>query len=260
MRRKLIAANWKLHHGPGPASDLARAVRAGVARGDTTGREVALFPPYVSLEAVRREIEGSSVRLGAQNVYWEERGAYTGEIAPSMLVESGCRFAIVGHSERRLLFGEDDVVVAKKASACLRAGLVPVVCVGERLEERDASRAGDVVRRQLRAVLDRLPPGDDEFVIAYEPVWAIGTGHVASPHQVAEMHGRVRELLCDGLGKERGAETLILYGGSVKPDNAAGLLELEDVDGALVGGASLSAEAFLPIVFWDSTLPSEQGE
>jgi triosephosphate isomerase len=260
MRRTLIAGNWKLHHGPGPAADLARAVRTGVARHEGADRDVALFPPYVSLEAVRREIQGSTISLGAQNAHWQESGAYTGEVAPSMLIETGCRFAIVGHSERRLLFGEDDAVVARKTSACLRAGLVPVVCVGEKLAERDAGREGEVVRRQLGAVLDNLPTGETEIVVAYEPVWAIGTGRVASPEQVADMHGMVRGFLCDGLGRERGGDTLILYGGSVKPDNAAALLELEDVDGALVGGASLSADTFLPIVFWDSTLRTERGE
>jgi triosephosphate isomerase len=260
MRRKLIAGNWKLHHGPGSAATLARTVRDGMRGRDMRNRQVVLFPPYVSLEAVRKEIEGSPLGLGAQNVHWEERGAYTGEIAPSMLTEAGCRFAIVGHSERRQLFGEDDVTVAKKASACVRAGLSPVVCVGEKLEERDAGRADEVVRRQLRAVLEQLPSGGTEVVIAYEPVWAIGTGRVASPHQVAEMHATLRGLLCEGLGEERGAATLILYGGSVKPDNAAGLLELDDVDGALVGGASLNAEAFLPIVFWDTTLALKEGE
>jgi triosephosphate isomerase len=260
MRRKLIAGNWKLHHGPSAAADLARSVREGIARHEGADRDVALFPPYVSLEAVRREVGGSSIAVGAQNVHWEESGAYTGEVGPSMLVEAGCRFAIVGHSERRVIFGEDDEVVARKASACLRAGLVPVICVGEKLEERDAGRAHDVVRRQLGTVLDALPAGPYEVVIAYEPVWAIGTGRVASSDQVADMHATLRGLLLDRLGRERGDGTLILYGGSVKANNAAGLLELDDVDGALVGGASLSPEAFLPIIFWDGTLRTEQGE
>jgi triosephosphate isomerase len=255
----LIAGNWKLNHGPAAAAALAAEISMRVAE-DPAQRDVVLFPPFISLAAVREELRGGPVRLGAQNVYWEDRGAFTGEVSPSMLIEAGCHYVIVGHSERRSYFGEDSEGVARKVAAALGAGLTPIVCVGEGLDDRDAGRATDVVRRQLQPVLDVLPPSGSEVVIAYEPVWAIGTGRVASAEQVQHMHAEVRALLRDALGDERSGRTPILYGGSVKGENAPGLLGLPDVDGALVGGASLKAETFLPIVFWDTTLPSEGEE
>ncbi len=258
MRASLIAGNWKLHHGPGRAAELARTIGQAVG-GCREGRYVALFPPFVSLQAVRAGIEGSPVRLGAQNVFWENKGAFTGEISPVMLVEAGCEYVIVGHSERRTIFGEDDCAVARKTAAAIEAGLTPIVCLGETLDQRDHGRAAEVVRRQLEPVLDTLPAGALDVVIAYEPVWAIGTGRVATVSQVEEMHSILRSLVREGAGGEAADRTLILYGGSVKPENVASLLELDDVDGALVGGASLKAETFLPIVFWDANLRSRGG-
>ena len=236
----LVLGNWKLNtsltEAVTLASDVVRATES-----DATSVDVGLCPPYVWLEAVAERLRGSAVTLGAQSVSAETEGAFTGEVSASMLAEIGCRTVIVGHSERRALYGESDAIVAAKLAAVQRAGLLPVVCVGETLEQRDAGDAEAVVLSSLRASTDgAMGP----FVVAYEPVWAIGTGRTASPEQAGAMHDAIRTSL-SAAGVD---PTPILYGGSVKPDNAALLFEQPAIDGALVGGASLDAGAFAAIV------------
>lgn len=240
----LVAGNWKMN------TDLAEAVRlaSGVARaadGDESVA-VAICPPFVSLEAAAEVTRDTSVRLGAQHMHDEENGAFTGEISAPMLASVGCHYVILGHSERRQLFGETDEGVNRKVHAALRHGLVPIVCVGETLDERKAGDEETVVGRQLDAGLDGVTvDAADGIVIAYEPVWAIGTGETATPEQAQAMHGFIRRRLAD-LGLPEGTD--ILYGGSVKPHNAAELFAQPDIDGGLIGGASLDADSFSAIV------------
>ena len=223
------------------ASDVARAVEAEESR-----VSVGMCPPTVWLEAVAERVRSSSVWVGAQNVHPEVSGAFTGEVSIPMLQEVGCTAVIVGHSERRQLFGETSPFVARKVRAALAGGLVPILCVGETLDERDAGRAQRVVLDQLDASLEGVADVQSgRFVVAYEPVWAIGTGRTASPEQAQEMHGALREHLATRMP---GVDVPLLYGGSVKPDNAAELFRQPDIHGGLIGGASLSAESFLAIV------------
>jgi triosephosphate isomerase len=243
-RTKLIAGNWKMHKTLAEARDLAREIVQGV--GPQTRAEVVLAPPYTALSAVAAEISGSKVLLAAQDTFWEEKGAFTGAIAPGMLADVGCTYVIVGHSERRQHFGDDDEAVNRKVHAVLAAGLKPIMCVGETLAEREAGKTFAVVETQVLNGLAGFPVSERErLVIAYEPVWAIGTGKTATPDQAQEVHHLIRQLLADTLGT---GAVRILYGGSVTPDNAATLLAEPDLDGALVGGASLKAEVFLPII------------
>jgi triosephosphate isomerase len=210
--------------------------------------EIVLAPPFTALAAVGAKLAGSAVVLAAQNVNSEQQGAFTGEISPAMLVELGCRYGIVGHSERRALYGEDDALVARKAEALLAHGIRPILCVGETLEQREQGRSSAVVRAQLAGSLAKLPAERaDEVVVAYEPIWAIGTGRTATPELAQEVHAVIRGELRAFFGGA--ADRIrIQYGGSVKPDNAASLLAQPDIDGALVGGASLEAESFARIV------------
>jgi triosephosphate isomerase len=241
---KLIAGNWKMHKTLAEARDLAREIVQGV--GPQTRAEVVLAPPYTALSAVAAEITGSGVLLAAQDTYWEEKGAFTGAIAPGMLADVGCTYVIVGHSERRQHFGDDDEAVNRKVHAVLAAGLRPIMCVGETLGEREAGKTFAVVETQVLNGLAGFPASERErLVIAYEPVWAIGTGKTATPEQAQEVHRLIRTLLADTLGT---ASIRILYGGSVTPDNAATLMAEPDLDGALVGGASLKAASFLGII------------
>jgi triosephosphate isomerase (TIM) len=226
----LIAGNWKMHKGVGETAAFCRALRERVSPRD--GVDVAVCPPFVSLAAAVQVLAGTEIAVAAQNVHWEEEGAFTGEISPGMLLELGVYGAIVGHSERRQLFGETDEGVARRAAAALEAGLWVIACVGETEDERERGETEDVLRRQV-SVLER----HEHLVVAYEPVWAIGTGRTATPEQAQEAHAFVRGLL----------DVPILYGGSVKPENAGELLEQPDVDGALVGGASLEVESFVTI-------------
>lgn len=229
------------------ASDVARSV-APEGQKPPAGVEVAVCPPFVSLEAVAEIIRETPVRLGAQNMHHEDEGAFTGEVSAPMLVSSGCDFVIVGHSERRSHFGESDETVGRKLAAALRHGLVPILCVGETLEERDRGDEEAVVERQLTAALNGATVDDaDLLVVAYEPVWAIGTGRTASPEQAQAMHAMIRNRLGKLLGSA-GVDIKILYGGSVKPDNAAELFRQQDIDGGLIGGASLEADSFARIV------------
>jgi triosephosphate isomerase len=238
----LVLGNWKMNTGLAEAVRLASDV---VRATDGVAAAVGVCPPAVWLEAVAERLRGSAVALGAQNVYPAEAGAFTGEVSPAMLAGVGCRYVLVGHSERRAVLGESSAFVARKAAACLQSGLVPVLCVGETLEERDGGHAETVVGDQLAASLDGVD-GPGPLVVAYEPVWAIGTGRTASPEQAQAMHAALRERLAARFG-EAGRAVPLLYGGSVKADNAADLFAQPDLDGALVGGASLDAAGFAAI-------------
>jgi triosephosphate isomerase len=245
-RVPLIVANWKMNLLEAEAQRAALAIAAGAAELHTSTR-LAVAPSFPALATVRRALAGSTVWLAAQNVHWEDRGAFTGEVSARMLVEQGVHAVLVGHSERRHILAESDDWVARKTVACLRAGLVPLVCVGETEAERDAGQTRQVVSRQVLAACAGLPANaGGEIVFAYEPVWAIGTGRNATPEQAAEVHALVRRILRE-TSSAVARDASILYGGSVTPENAASLLALEDVDGALVGGASLDPERFLRI-------------
>jgi triosephosphate isomerase (TIM) len=246
MRTPLVVGNWKMHGGISEARALATAVRDGLKR--PRGVEVAVCPPFTALPAVAEALAGSPIAWGAQNCHWEDKGAFTGEIAPGMLVELGCRFVLLGHSERRHVFRETDEEINRKVIAALRHGLVPLLCVGETEEERRQGLTFTVVEGQLRAGWAGL--GADEIarsVLAYEPVWAIGTGVNATPAQAAEVHGYLRGLVSELASKDVAQSLRILYGGSVKPDNAADLTQEPDIDGSLVGGASLQPQSFITI-------------
>lgn len=242
-RTKFIAGNWKMNTTRAAAEALAR----GVAAGAPAGVEVGVAPPFVYLDAVRQALAGSSVLLGAQDVYFEKNGAFTGEISVEMLDDLGVRFCLTGHSERRHVLKEPTELVAQKATAVYNAGLVLIHCVGEKLEERDANRTLDVVSEQLAELSPKI---DDpqRLVIAYEPVWAIGTGRNATDEQAQEVHAYIRDELSKSWNKDFADRVRIQYGGSMKPENAAGLLHQPDVDGGLIGGASLKPEMFLAIV------------
>jgi len=241
-----VAGNWKMNGGVAQAARLAADVRAALAGSDDA--DVVLCPPFTSLAAVADKIAGTDLGLGAQNLHWEASGAFTGEVSAVMLREVGCSHVIVGHSERRTLFGESDHDVNRKARAALAAGLVPIVCVGETLDERDSSRTERVLRRQLECGLAGLGAGLADSVIAYEPVWAIGTGRTATPDQAQEAHAFIRAVLATVAGGDVASRVRIQYGGSLAPPNAASIFAGADVDGGLVGGASLSAESFAAIV------------
>lgn len=243
----LVAGNWKMFTDRARAVELAAEVgRATVAARDAV--TVAVCPPFVSLDAVGYVLRDTHVRLGAQNLHHEDEGAFTGEVSAPMLASVDCHFVIVGHSERRQLFGETDDSVNRKVHASMRHGLVPIVCVGETLEERERGEEEAVVRRQLTEGLADVSLGETRaLVVAYEPVWAIGTGRTASPEQAQAMHQTIRERLAEVLGAA-GRDVEILYGGSVKPDNAAELFAQPDIDGGLIGGASLKANSFAAIV------------
>ena len=249
MRKPLIAGNWKMHKTVPEAVSLVKELKELLT--EIKDREVLVCPPFTAIYAVKSEIEESPIKLGAQNMFYEEKGAFTGEISPLMLKDLGCSYVILGHSERRHIFGETDKLINKKVASAVDHGLVPILCVGELLEERESGKTKNVVERQLLEGLKGLKEGD-EFVIAYEPVWAIGTGKTATPEQAQEVHGFIRELLAENFGREKAERVRILYGGSVKPENIKGLMEMPDIDGALVGGASLKAASFAKIVAFDA--------
>ncbi len=243
----LIAGNWKMNTDLVSARQLAGAVR--VAVGDPGEINVAVCPPFVSLDGVFGTLHGSGIRLGAQTMHAADSGAFTGEISAPMLSSLGCYYVILGHSERRQYFGETDESVNGKVKKALSHRLVPIVCVGETLNERDGDIATDVVKRQVVGGLADVEIADaSKLVVAYEPIWAIGTGRTASPGQAQEMHAVIRGLLGDRFGSDIGSEIEILYGGSMKPGNAEELLRQEDVNGGLIGGASLKADDFGNIV------------
>jgi len=245
VRQYLVAGNWKMNGSLADNRALIGGILEGV--GDAPGVEFLVCPPAPYLASVGEQLAGSAVRLGGQDVSEHESGAYTGETAASMLADVGCRYVIVGHSERRTLFGDTDARVAAKFTAAHRQGLVPILCVGETLEEREADQTEAVIRRQLLAVIDDVGiAAFADAVVAYEPVWAIGTGRTASPEQAGDVHTFIRSLVADRDGQVA-AGLRILYGGSVKGDNAPGLFAREDIDGGLIGGASLKAADFIAI-------------
>ncbi|HIJ79437.1 MAG: triose-phosphate isomerase [Desulfobulbaceae bacterium] len=247
QRKPLIAGNWKMYTTAAEARELAAAV-AEASKG-LSDREVMIAPPYTALPVVKEVVAGSNLKLAAQNICWEEKGAFTGEISPLMLLELGCSMAIIGHSERRHIFGETDALINKRVAGAIKFGLVPVLCIGETLDEREGGRTMQVLEQQVRAGLADIVVTDPaKIVVAYEPVWAIGTGKTASEQQAQEAHHFVRDLLAKIYQKSIASQIRILYGGSVNPGNVDVLMSQEDVDGALVGGAALSAESFTRII------------
>jgi triosephosphate isomerase len=247
MRRPLIAGNWKMHTTVQEALQLASAVVQAAAK--VSNRDVMVAPPYTALAAVGSVLSGTGVMLGAQNVHWEEKGAFTGEISAAMLKDVGCAMAIVGHSERRHVFGETDLMINKRVTGALQFGLIPVLCIGETLEQREAGQTLAVLEDQVRQGLAVVEVNDGgKLVVAYEPVWAIGTGKTATEAQAQEVHSFIRNLLTDIYEKNIAAGVRILYGGSVKPENIDVLMQQEDIDGVLVGGAALKAESFERII------------
>jgi triosephosphate isomerase len=247
-RRPMMAANWKMNKTVREAQEYTAALLPRAA--DAEGVDVAVFAPFTSLPEVARMAEDSAVISGAQNFYYEDSGAFTGEISVPMLLDVGARAVIVGHSERRELFGESDEMVARKTAKAVESGLLPVVCVGETKEERDAGRMWDKCSRQVRRVVEEL--GDEirgeSIVFAYEPIWAIGTGDTATPEDSQDAIGKIRDLLREIRDDDFADAIRILYGGSVKPDNVAEIMAQKDVDGALVGGASLEVKTFMQLV------------
>ena len=247
-RRKVIAGNWKMNKTLAEASALVRELKGLVAGLPAERVELAVAPPFVALQAVARELEGSAVKLAGQNCHWEPSGAYTGEVSAAMLRDVGCTYVILGHSERRQYFGETDETVNKRARAVVGAKLTPILCVGETLAEREADRTLEVVERQVAGALRGFTAAEvADFVLAYEPVWAIGTGRTATSAQAQAVHRAIREQLGRLYDRDTAERVRIQYGGSVKADNAAELLGQPDVDGALVGGASLKAGDFAAI-------------
>ena len=247
LRRPLIAGNWKMVKTCAEAVETAAVLKALVK--DVSDVDVMIAPSFTSLSLVSEVLSGSNIHLGAQNLSWYEEGAYTGEISPAMVVSTGCDHVIIGHSERRQYFGETDESVNKKIHAAIQTGLKPVFCVGESEQEREAEQTLSVLDKQVKEGLERLVPNQlDTLIIAYEPVWAIGTGKTATDDQAQEVHQFIRSLVEKSFGNDLSKSVRILYGGSVKPDNIANLMAMPDIDGALVGGASLSAESFGKIV------------
>ena len=247
MRTPFIAGNWKMHKTVAQALETVRSLRPKVS--DITTVEIAVCPPFTALYAVAEALKASNIKVGAQNVFWEDEGAYTGEISPVMLKEL-VTYVIIGHSERRKYFGETDEIVNRKVKAALRHGLRPIICVGEVLEEREAGKTEEVVRRQVLGAYRDIPAEEARLTtIAYEPVWAIGTGKAATPADANSVIGLViRGTLADLYGEEVAQAIRVQYGGSVKPDNIAGFMEQPEIDGALVGGASLKPDVFAEIV------------
>ena len=251
MRKPMIAGNWKLHKTLAEATSMVEDLLRLVAENQTV--EIVVAPVFTALSTVAATLAGSNVKLAAQNCYPEAQGAFTGEVSPLLLKDAGCQYVIVGHSERRQLLGESDDFINSKARAVAAAGLGTILCIGETLEEREADRTFDVLRRQVRFGLKGLAREQmGNVVIAYEPVWAIGTGKTASDEQAQEAHAFIRALVAELYDKQVADATRILYGGSVKPGNIDGLMTQPDVDGALVGGASLKADDFARIVNFQS--------
>lgn len=246
MRKSLIAGNWKMNKTPYQAQMLARQIDS-IQLDDAV--EALICVPAIDLQAVNEVLDDSQLHLGAQNMYYEDHGAFTGEISASMLKDLQVEYVILGHSERRGIFGETDEMIQKKVEAALKAGIRPILCVGETLEEREAGKQEEKVQGQLLSALQGLNPKDlESLVIAYEPIWAIGTGKSASEEDAQEMANFIRQQVSSMLSKATGDAVRILYGGSVKPENIKAIMEQEDIDGALVGGASLEAASFISLV------------
>ena len=247
MRRPVIAGNWKMYKTRPETSAFFDALIPEIL--DVEHCEIVVAPPFTALAAAAEETDGTRVAISAQDVHWEPEGAFTGEVSVRMLLDVGCTYAIIGHSERRQYFGETDESVSKKTRAAVKGGLHAIVCVGETLTERDAGQAAEVVRRQLRDGLGQLTAPDlSHIIVAYEPVWAIGTGRTATPEIAAGMHAEIRNTFAEIHNASAADALRILYGGSVKPDNISALMKKEDIDGALVGGASLDPASFAAII------------
>ena len=247
MRKPLIVGNWKMNNTTAESVDLTEKLKRLIK--DMAVVEVVVAPPFTSLDKVRDAIKGSNIKLGAQNLFWEDKGAYTGEVSPLMIEDLGCEYVIIGHSERREYFKESDEIINKKIKAALRNKLKAIVCVGESLKEREEDKTMQVIESQVKKGLQGLSLSEaKELIIAYEPVWAIGTGRNATPAQANEVHTYIRKLLSQIFNEGIASNIKILYGGSVKPSNSAELMSEKEIDGALVGGASLEADSFAEIV------------
>ncbi len=245
-RRPMIAGNWKMNKTATEATRFCRELRSRLGNPSPSEPEVVLFPPFTALPAVAQELTGSTVAWGGQNLHWEDAGAFTGEVSGRFLADLNCRYVLVGHSERRALFGETDETCWRKVAAAARCGLVPVLCCGESLVERETGHTLSVVRAQLDSAL--LGAAEVPLVVAYEPVWAIGTGRSAKSDQAQEVHAFIRAWLAERFSARYAAEVRILYGGSVKPDNISDLMARPDVDGALIGNASLDLDTFVKLI------------
>lgn len=246
-QKPFIAGNWKMHKNISEALELVRGIQD--ARVESSEAEIVAIPPFTAISETAKYLQGSSVQIGAQNLFWEESGAYTGEVSASMLKDVGCTYVVIGHSERRQYFGETNETVNKKIQTALAHELIPIMCIGESLEEKQNEETIKKVENQIEEGLEGI--NTDEFkniVIAYEPIWAIGTGLTATPDQAEEVHQFIRNKLAEKYGNEASSCAIILYGGSVKPDNTFSLLKQKDINGALVGGASLKTETFIEIV------------
>lgn len=244
--KPFLAGNWKMHKTIPEAVEMVKALKEESPQ--LTDAELVVIPPYTMLSEVKKVIEGSTIQLGAQNIFWEEKGAFTGEVSPPMLKDAGCQYVTIGHSERRQYFGETNETVNKKIKAALVHELTPIMCIGESLDEREKGNTMDKVETQINSGLEGL--GKDEIrriVIAYEPIWAIGTGVTATPSQAEEVHSFIRKKLTEKYGNEIASYVIILYGGSVKPANTYSILKENNINGALVGGASLEADSFIQI-------------
>ncbi|MBS3945245.1 MAG: triose-phosphate isomerase [Melioribacter sp.] len=248
MRTKIVAGNWKMNNDLNASISLISEIKNSLI-GKNYKTKIIICPPFTSLETTNALLKGTSISLGAQNMYYEESGAYTGEISAKMLISVGCEFVIIGHSERRTIFKESDETINLKLKAALANNLKPIFCIGETLEERENDKTFDVIRRQLIAGLKDLGESEiQSIIIAYEPVWAIGTGKNATPNQAQEVHKFIRDLLQREYSTYLSDNTIIQYGGSVKPENANELMSQPDIDGALVGGACLKSDSFIKIV------------
>ena len=247
MRKTIIAGNWKMHKTTQEAIELAKKLKMNLEK--IEGTEVVLCPPFTSLKSVYEVIKDSPIRLGAQNIFWKEEGAYTGEISPSMIKDVGCDFVILGHSERRKYFNEDERIINRKIRLVFTFELIPIVCIGENLEEREKGLAEEIVIKQMNNCFAQIPEKNMyELIIAYEPVWAIGTGRTATPEVADEMHQVIRNQILKLFSSSVASHISILYGGSVNPENIDDLMRQENIDGVLVGGASLNSKAFSRIV------------
>jgi triosephosphate isomerase len=246
VRKPIVAGNWKMNKSVGEAVELASGIKIDLA--DCVNVDVVLCPPFTALKAVGDVISGTVMKLGAQNMHWEKEGAYTGEVCAGMLRDLYCRYVILGHSERRAYFHEPDETINLKVKAAIVGAITPILCVGETLEEREGNKTEQVVSAQVRACLKDVGEGAASIVVAYEPVWAIGTGRTATPEQAQEVHALIRGLLADIFDKKTADSIRIQYGGSMKPGNAKELMSQPDIDGGLIGGAALDAGSFVEIV------------
>lgn len=248
MRKKIVAGNWKMVNNLDESKELIGGILEKL-KNEKVNCDVIVCPPYTSLSEAAGLLKGSIVKLGAQNMHFEDKGAFTGEISSGMLKSAGCEYVILGHSERRTIFNESDEIINKKVKKAFASGLKPIFCFGETLSERESGVTNDVVKRQVTEGLKDIPESDlVNLVIAYEPVWAIGTGKTATPEQAEEVHAFVRSLIKELYSETAAENMVILYGGSVKPENAAELLSQKNIDGALVGGACLKADSFAGII------------